>query len=55
MKLNTSSIHGSIVAAVEPTPLLQAHAAVEVGPLSHPKCDFADEPLDTPVKATFPF
>jgi hypothetical protein len=22
---------------------------------SHPKCDFADEPLDTPVKATFPF
>ena len=22
---------------------------------SHPKCDFADEPLGTPVKATFPF
>ena len=22
---------------------------------SHPKCDFADEPLGAPVKATFPF
>jgi hypothetical protein len=22
---------------------------------SHPKCDFADEPLSAPVKATFPF
>jgi hypothetical protein len=21
----------------------------------HPKCDFADEPLSAPVKATFPF
>jgi tripartite-type tricarboxylate transporter receptor subunit TctC len=62
----TDLLAGQVQAAVDNLPASIGH--IRAGKLrtssarptfvivsSHPKCDFADEPLSAPVKATFPF